>query len=70
MFYYRIEKTTSAVPKVTSTAYHQFGGWRSAGDYVAGIIGGGEYGKVTVEAIDQETFKAAKLDAAEGEGRR
>jgi hypothetical protein len=70
MFYYRIEKTTAAVPRVTSTGFHEFGGWRHAGDYVQGILAGGEYAKVTVEAIDQATFKEAKLDAAEGEGRR
>jgi hypothetical protein len=59
MFYYRIEKTTAAVPRITSIGYHEFGGWRSAGDYAAGIIGGGLYSKVSVEAIKQSEFKAA-----------
>ena len=57
MFYYRVTKTTAAVPQVVQTSYLQFGGWRSAGQYMADLIGGGLYSSLTIDSIDQATFR-------------
>lgn len=56
MFYFKITKTTRAVPKVTSTRFAQFGSQRHAGERAAELVGSGYYGKVTVEAISQAAY--------------
>lgn len=56
MFYYRIKKTTAAIPRLTSTHYCQFGGQRNAGDYIGGIVGAGQYSKIEVEKISQKEY--------------
>lgn len=59
MFYFKITKTTRAVPKVTSTNYQQFGSQRHAGDRADELVGSGYYGKVIVEPISQRDYLAA-----------
>lgn len=59
MFYYKITKTTRAVPNLVSNEYAQFGSQRHAGDRAADLIGSGYYGKVVVEAVSQAAYVRA-----------
>ena len=61
MFYFKITKTTRAVPKVTSTEYAQFGSQRHAGDRAAELVRSSYYGKVTVESLSQAAYMRATM---------
>jgi hypothetical protein len=59
MFYFKITKTTRAVPRMTSTRYEQCAGPANMGQRVAGILAGNLYSCLTVEAISQRDYIAA-----------
>lgn len=56
MFFYRVTKITRAVPKVISNDLHSVSTRDDMGTHVRSLIAGGEYGKISVEEINQASY--------------
>lgn len=57
MFYYRLKRVTRATPKVSIVRYLQFGSTRHAGDYLAGVVAGGDFERIIFEPISQAGYR-------------